>query len=232
MVSNSIINKCEPEVIGVYCKIAKLSSGKTMTIDFISKYIKVSDKKLRKIIVELEDAGYIYREPIKGVRGSFSGWNYKIFSEPISEEKRSHAGKKKEKDDDGLTQKRTSPSADKSENGKDNIIRDNDYSYNKEEIDNNKEKESIDVDKKVPDGTAPTDEELTFIKKMKEKFPHIMRMEQPLTLKQAKDLKEKFDHDLLVKIMGEVENWRPLVKNKVSAYKVILKWCQKEMDRL
>ena len=99
---------------------------------------------------------------------------------------------------------------------------------------NNKEK-SLSKDrhkKEVPIGTTHTEEELTFIKKMKEKFPRIMRMEQPLTLEQAKILKKKYGRDLLAKIMLEVEDWRPLIKNKVSAYLTINNWCRKEMDRL
>ena len=58
-----------------------------------------------------------------------------------------------------------------------------------------------------------------------------MRMEQPLTIEQAKKLKEDYDTDLLAKIMGEVENWRPLIKTKVSAYRVIRNWCDREKDR-
>ena len=232
-VSNSIVDRYSLEVIGLYSKIIRLSAGKSLNIAFISKKIKVNDRKLRKIIVFLEDEGYIVREPLKNERGSFCGWNYHVYAEPVPKDKRSHAGKKVEIEDSGLTQNRTSPLADKVENGKDNIIIDSTISNNiDEDLSINKNKKSTDVDKKVPDAIAPTDEELTFISKMKERFPHIMKMEQPLTLQQAKKLKGKYDSELLSKIMEEIENWKPLIKNKVSAYMTINKWCQKEIERI
>ena len=208
-----------------------LSGGKTLSISFIAEKIKVSIKKVRKVIVLLEEEGYVVREPIKDEHGSYKGWNYFVFAEPVSKDKRSHAGKKTDFDESGLDQNRTSPLKDKTEIGKENINIDNPISINinKTEEEVNK-KES--VKENVPDGTAPTQEEQTFIVKMKERFPRIMRMEQPLTLKQAKKLKEDYDTDLLAKIMDEVENWRPLIKNKVSAYSVIRNWCNREKDRL
>ena len=52
---------------------------------------------MRKVIVVLEEAGYISREDIRDEKGHISGWNYQVYAEPIEKEKRSSAGKKKEK---------------------------------------------------------------------------------------------------------------------------------------
>ena len=121
MVGNKIISNFDPEVIGIYCKMIMLSGGKTLSISFIAEKIKVSIKKVRKVIVLLEEEGYVVREPIKDERGSYKGWNYFVFAEPVAKEKRSHAGKSTDLNDSGLDQNRTSPLTDKSKTGKDNI---------------------------------------------------------------------------------------------------------------
>ena len=76
-----------------------------------------------------------------------------------------------------------------------------------------------------------TEEEKEYQEKMREKFPRIMKMEQPLTLKEARKLKEKYDNDMLKQIMHEMENWKPLLKKSVSAYMTIINWCNREIDR-
>lgn len=76
-----------------------------------------------------------------------------------------------------------------------------------------------------------TEEEKEYQEKMREKFPRIMKMEQPLTLKEAKKLKEKYNSDMLKQIMQEMENWKPLLKKSVSAYMTIINWCNREIDR-
>lgn len=118
------------------------------------------------------------------------------------------------------------------ENGKE-IISDNTIIYNDEE--NNSSINTPVKDDKEKDAYASkstrTEEELTYEKKMKEQFPRIMRMEQPLTLEQAKNLKKRYDSDLLMKIMQDMENWKPLIKKNVSAYKTIINWCDRENER-
>ena len=76
-----------------------------------------------------------------------------------------------------------------------------------------------------------TEEEKEYQEKMREKFPRIMKMEQPLTLEEAKKLKGKYDSDMLKQIMHEMENWKPLLKKSVSAYMTIINWCNREIDR-
>jgi len=222
MVSNSIVEKYDAEVIGVYCKIVKLSSGKSLSIDFISKRIKVNDKKVRRIVVLLESEGYIVREPLRDEKGYLSGWNYRLYAEPVSISERSHAGKKMNDDSSVLPKIGQDGKSVKTENGEVNILSNtNVLSNNNQNLDLNKEKVLSDDNTK----NAPSDE---FEKKMKERFPNIMKMEQPLTLEQAKKLKERYDADLLLNIMEQMDNWRPLVKKNISAYKTIMNWCDRE----
>lgn len=77
-----------------------------------------------------------------------------------------------------------------------------------------------------------SEDEVKFIDNMKKQFPRMMKMEQPLTLDQAKKLKEKYDHDLLFRVMSEIENWKPLLQKRVNAYKTIITWCDKEISRV
>lgn len=221
-VSNSIVEKYDAEVVGVYCKIVKLSSGKSLSIDFISKRLKISDKKIRKIVVFLESEGYILRNAVRDERGYLAGWNYCLYAEPIPVSKRSHAGKKNEKDASVLPEIRQDGKSDKTENGQVNILSNTDVlSNNNQDLDLNKKKVLSDDNTK----SAPLND---FEKKMKERFPNIMKMEQPLTLEQAKKLKEKYDPDLLLNIMMQMDNYRPLVKKNISAYKTIINWCERE----
>ena len=120
-ISGKVIMKFDLEVIGLYCKMVMLSRGKVLSMDFLSKKIKVSVKKLRRIIVFLESEGYITRIALKSADGKFAGWHYKLWAEAVSDKKKTHAGKA-DLTDNGLTQNRTSPQTDKSENGKENII--------------------------------------------------------------------------------------------------------------
>ena len=105
----------------------------------------------------------------------------------------------------------------------------NNSTINSPLINNNRDKKASKEAKKT---ISKTPEELQYEEKMKEMFPRIMRMEQPLTLEQAKKLKEKYkDDDLIKKVMSDMENWKKLLKEKVSAYQTINNWCQRELDR-
>lgn len=223
-INMELILKYEPIVVGIYCKLVTISGGKSLSIDFLSKKLNVSKERMRHTIVFLESEGYIVRTPLRDEQNRMSGWNYLLYSEPVSEEERSRAGfKENKKTDSRVSGLPCYGISDNTETPKDNIIIDNTISNNKIDSEN-----KIDY---VPDGTAHAQESQTFIVKMKERFPRIMRMEQPLTLEQAKKLKEDFDKDLLTKVMFDLENYKPLLKKYVSAYKTLRNWCQNEVDR-
>lgn len=235
MVPLKIIDNFDSEIVGIYCKLACLSSGKSLRLDWISKKIGIGEKKMRKAIVLLEEAGYISRTDIRDKKGHISGWNYQVFTEPIEKEKRTSAGKKKEEPNlTNIDQVGMEPNLTKSNqvgNGHP-IISNNDIIYN-----NNRNNSIIDnpvinkdIDKGSDEPAHKSDDDI-YMEKMRKRYPRIMRMEQPLTLEQAKKLKERFDRDLIAKVLDDMENWKPLLKTKVSAYRTLSTWCQKELER-
>lgn len=131
---------------------------------------------------------------------------------------------------------RKKPDTEKTRNGKnpnqrniDSISSDISISSDKRDI----EEKSISNDMpKSARASKLSDEEKDFQKKMRGRFPRIMRMEQPLTIDQAKKLKDKYDSDLLLSIMNDMENYKPLTKKNVSAFKTIVNWCNRELDRV
>lgn len=220
-VSNNVVDKYAADIVGIYCKIVRISQGKTLRMGYISKALNVSDKKLRKAIVFLEDEGYIVRKPVKNERGFFIGWNYVLYAEPVDEKERSHAGKKSKIEDDGLYQKRTSPITDKMENGKENnniaiSNKDIPYIYTEKPY-YNEEKKSTNVDKKEND---------EFTLYMRQHYPYIMKMDKPLTQAQATKLKEEYGEEAVLEIFEAMNNYKPLSKYR-DAYMVALKWLKR-----
>lgn len=220
-----IILKYEPFVVGIYCKIAAISSGKTLKIDWLVKKMGVSKERLRKAIIFLEEKGFVQRQAMRDEKGHISGWNYIINSEPVREKDRTHIGKsslsKTQPMENPTYGKPTTLETDRY-NNIDNINSTINSPLNKDNI----EKTSKDAKKQL------SEEEQRFLDGMNKRFPRIMKMDKPLTLEQAKKLKEKFDSDLIYDIMGRMENWKPLIKKNVSAYQTIVKWCQSEHDKL
>lgn len=226
-----VIENYDIEIVGIYCKLVRLSSGKSLDMDFISEKTGVKEKRLRRFVVLLESEGYITRTPIKGEKGKFIGWNYLLHAEPVEQVERTHAGKS-DLTSSGLDQKRTSPSADKSVSGKD-IISIKDNSYNN--IDNisseHSSSDNVNIDSVSVETPHACEEEVLFVQRMKERFPRIMKLEKPLTLEQAKKLKTKYGADLLAKVMTDLENHKPLLKKYVKAEATINNWCLKEVER-
>lgn len=224
MVSNSIVDKYNIEVVGVYCKLVKLSSGKSLSIDFIAKKIKVNERKIRKIVVFLEDEGYIVRKPLRGEDGYMNGWNYLLYAEPVPKSERSHAGKKVKKENEEkpvLPKNRQDGKPSKTEKGQgNNILSNTDVLSNIEEINiDNKKEISSDISKKP--------EDFAFESYMKEHYPYLMRMDIPLTREQAGKLKKTYGEEAILQIFDDMNNYKPLLKNSRDAYKTALNWCRR-----
>lgn len=235
LVSNSIVDGFEPDVIGVYCKIIKLSSGKSLSIDFIAKKIGVNEKKVRRIIVRLEDAGYVVRTLLKGERGTIIGWDYKVYSEPVPEAKRSHAGKANN-DSHRVTQNPPRRSTVKTENGKDDIIIDNTISNNNNKTYIEDNKKPTDVGKKsvVDDSLFPeqkSDDEL-FDEYMRANYPYIMKMDKPLTRQEAKKLKELYGEEIVLDVFNAMNNHKRLLRDYRSAYQTANNWCTRRIQNV
>lgn len=224
MVSNSIVDKYDIEVVGVYCKMIKLSSGKSLSIDFIAKKIKVNVRKIRKIVVFLEDEGYIVRKPLRDEDGYMNGWNYLLYAEPVPKSERSHAGKKVKKENEEspvLPKNRQDGKPSKTEKGQgNNILSNTDVLSNIEDLSNDNKKEiSSDISKKP--------EDLVFESYMKEHYPYLMRMDIPLTREQAGKLKKTYGEEAILQLFDDMNNYKPLLKNSRDAYKTALNWCRR-----
>ena len=218
-----VILKYDPIIVGIYCKMVTLSAGKSLSIDFLSKKLNVGSKRMRKVIVLLEDEGYIVRTAIRDENGKMNGWNYNMYAEPVGRDERTKAGKKKDESpsytDSRLVGSPSCPVSVKSENGQDNILSNTRVLSNNKDLSIDKDKEVLSNDntKKEPVSKL-SEEERIYEEKMRKRFPRIMRMEQPLTLKQAKELKERYDPDMLADIMESMENWKKLIRHMQMNY--------------
>lgn len=75
------------------------------------------------------------------------------------------------------------------------------------------------------------EKEEKFVKKMREMYPRLMRMDIPLTYKKCQDLKEMFERDEIYQALDEIENWKPLLTKRVDAYQTIVNWIKKNRER-
>ena len=235
-INMDVIMRYEPIVVGIYCKLVTMSSGKSLSVDFLSKKLNISKERMRKTIVFLEQEGYIVRTPIRDENGRMSGWNYGLFAEPVDKDKRTRAGlKNEEPPSSGVSRVMGSPCygfSDNTEKGEDNIIIDNDIYNNNIDIDKDIDKKVLSNDNTKKVGVKKlSEEERKYQEKMREKFPRIMKMDQPLTLKQAKELKEMFSDDEIKQALEEIEDWRPLLTKRVYAFSTIKNWILKNRDR-
>lgn len=177
MVPLKIIDNFDSEIVGIYCKLIHISSGKSMILDWLAKKMGIGQKKLRKAIVTFEEAGYIVRKAMRDEKGHISGWNYQLFSEPVDKNKRSCAGKKiDDNEESNLTkngqvgEKPNLTISNQVGNGN-HIISNNDISYNNKDFKDKEDKESTIVDKKNKRFVKPTIEEIqTYIDEKKLHF--------------------------------------------------------------
>ena len=76
-----------------------------------------------------------------------------------------------------------------------------------------------------------TPEEQDFHEKMKERFPNVMAMKEPLSLEQYHKLLSEFGKDVVVDKLEAMENYAPLRKNNLSANKTIRNWIRRESTK-
>lgn len=237
-INMDVIMRYEPIVVGIYCKLVTMSSGKSLSVDFLSKKLNISKERMRKTIVFLEQEGYIVRTPIRDENGRMSGWNYGLYAEPVDSDKRSKAGLKKDgTPSSGVSRVMGSPCygfSDNTEKGEDNIIIDNDIYNNNIDIDKDIDKKPTNVGKKASADLSlfpeQSEADRTFEEYMKNKYPYIMKMDKPLTLKQAKKLKEEYGEDIVLDVFGAMDNKRDLVKSYRSAYQTADNWCKRRLN--
>lgn len=196
-------------------------SCQSATFDFflepMAKEMNIGTRTLSKYLNELIDSGWVTKGAQKFMNGRLGAVDYTVETSP----------KKKNTDVQKTAYSNSDDrkSADKYNSSIDTPINEDNSTMNSPVNNENIEKGSNEPK------SAPTDDE-RYVVEMRKRFPRIMKMEQPLTLEQAKKVKERFGIDLVTKIMNEMENWKPLIKKNVSAYKTIIKWCEMERERL
>lgn len=93
LISKQLISDLDINTIGVYSKIMVLGKRWCLNVKGLSEHLKISDKKIRSILVELENHGYMRRVAVKSDGGKFKGWEYHFYSTPQTD--RTCAGRKK-----------------------------------------------------------------------------------------------------------------------------------------
>ena len=237
-INMDVIMKYDPIIVGIYCKLVTLSAGKSLSIDFLSKKLNVGSKRMRKVIVFLEEEGYIVRTAIRDENGKMNGWNYNMYAEPVGKDERTKAGKKKDESpsctDSRLVGSPSCPFSVKSENGQDNIIIDNDIYNNNIDIDKDIDKKPTNVGKKASADLSlfpeQSEAERKYMEYMKDKYPYIMKMDKPLTMEQAKTLKEDYGEEIVLDVFGAMNNKRTLLKDYRSAYETAINWCKRRLN--
>ena len=68
--------------VGLYCFLFSHTSDFSITIEFIIGAFKDGKAAIKSKIKELENAGYLIRERVKGDKGLFIGYNYELVLEP------------------------------------------------------------------------------------------------------------------------------------------------------
>ena len=72
-----------------------------------------------------------------------------------------------------------------------------------------------------------TEDELAFHNGMKDKYPRVMGMKEPLSLKQYQSIKLEYDVESIKNKLEEMENWESISK-KHSANLTLRNWLRKE----
>lgn len=111
------------------------------------------------------------------------------------------------------------------ENQSTSLIKDKDKVKDKEE---NTKKEKTEKKK----SQSMTEDELVFHNGMKEKYPNVMKMKEPLTLEQWNKLKDEFGKETIIAKLEAMENYRPLLQKNNSANKTIRNWLRRDNNKI
>lgn len=73
-----------------------------------------------------------------------------------------------------------------------------------------------------------TEEEQTFVDGMTATYPHVMKMQQPLTLKQYRELNAEYSSERIKEILVAMENYKQLTSKNRSAVLTIRNWIRRD----
>lgn len=69
-----------------------------------------------------------------------------------------------------------------------------------------------------------------FIEWQNENVPRVAEMDEPLTLDDVLLLMQEFKSDHIIKILEAMHNYKPLLRNNVSAYLTARNWLQRDAN--
>lgn len=191
------------------------------SIKGISTCIKESEGIVRLIVTELKEAGYCkcIRECNKG---KVVKWRYVFTDERGNFDDEETSANDDQLNDLPLVEKTT---CGKSQSGinKENI-------YNNKE--NNKEKTLLTESEKGADAPTPSNifevkEQEAFYKGMKERYPYVAKMENPLTYDEYLKLLTKYSRIKIHMNLRAMNNWKGLTKRR-NAFDTLDDWCMKD----
>lgn len=86
-VSKDIVynNDVDALSLGVYVKVIALGRNWNLNVHGLAKILGLSVAKIKSVFATLEQAGYLRRCRVKGDAGRFCGWDYEVYSEPLTD---------------------------------------------------------------------------------------------------------------------------------------------------
>lgn len=77
------------------------------------------------------------------------------------------------------------------------------------------------------DAEPLTEEDQMFIDGMKSKYPHVMKMQQPLTLQQYQELCTEYSAEKIKEVLVAMENYKQLTQKNRSSVLTIRNWIKR-----
>ena len=71
--------------LGIYVKVLALGVKWNLNINGLSTALNISVAKVRSALASLEVAGYVRKYRVKESNGQFAGWDYEVYSEPLTD---------------------------------------------------------------------------------------------------------------------------------------------------
>lgn len=203
----------------LYMYMACKPDGWDFYLEPLAKELNLSVGTIRTYIKELIKAGWIEK------KGQAHDKENGTFGACIFLLKASNKRDKYQKTPCG-----ENPPSDKKHNTANNI-------YNKDNNkENNKEEKTL-LSESEKGAEAPslnelfqTDEEKEFYKGMKERYPYVAKMQEPLTYEQYHKLLNKYSRIKIHMNLRAMNNWKELNKKRRIAYDVLSNWCRRDRN--
>ena len=207
----------------LYVYMACKPDGWEFFQETMAKELRYGRETLRKYLDELISAGWITEEEQqKGPDGKFAALDYTI------EITKKRSGKKPIRENTDSEKNRIGKNRHREINSSNTI--ESIPTKEKKEI----KKKPTNVGKKASADLSlfpeQSEAERKYMEYMKDKYPYIMKMDKPLTMEQAKTLKEDYGEEIVIDVFGAMNNKRTLLKDYRSAYETAINWCKRRLN--